>query len=58
LPSTRAIPDRDVFYVAHSIRSIEATGMSVPQPFGLSTALARNWSSLFLNRMLNVVSDP
>jgi len=22
LPSTRAIPDRDVFYVAHPIRSI------------------------------------
>jgi hypothetical protein len=58
LPSTRAIPDRDVFYVAHPIRSIEATGTSVRQPFGLSTALVRNWSSLFLNRMLNVVSDP
>jgi hypothetical protein len=24
LPSTRAIPDRDVFYVAHPIRSIQA----------------------------------
>ena len=30
----------------------------VPQAFGLSTALVRNWSSLFLNKMLNVVSDP
>jgi hypothetical protein len=30
----------------------------VPQRFGPSTALVRNWSSLFLNRMLNVVSDP
>jgi hypothetical protein len=30
----------------------------VHQPFGLSNALVRNWSSLFLNRMLNVVSDP
>ena len=25
----------------------------VPQLFGLSTALVRNWSSLFLNKMLN-----
>jgi hypothetical protein len=24
------------------------------QPFGLPTALVRNWSSLFLNRMLKV----
>jgi hypothetical protein len=30
----------------------------VPQRFGPSTALVRNWSSLFLNRMLKVVSDP
>ncbi len=29
----------------------------VPQPFGLSTALVPNWYSLFLNRMLNVVSE-
>jgi hypothetical protein len=32
------------------------------QAFGLPTALpwapVRNWSSLFLNRMLNVVTDP
>ena len=28
LPSTRAIPDRDVFYVAYAIRSVrEQTGM-------------------------------
>ena len=26
LPSTRAIPDRDVFYVAHPIRSIRGAG--------------------------------
>jgi hypothetical protein len=26
LPSTRAIPDRDVFYVAHPIRSIREQG--------------------------------
>jgi hypothetical protein len=27
LPSTRAIPDRDVFYVAHPIRSIETRSL-------------------------------
>jgi len=34
-----------------------ATETTVPQLVGLSTALVRNWSSLFLNRMLNVVSE-
>ena len=29
VPSTRAIPDRDVFYVAHPIRSVQATGTTV-----------------------------
>jgi hypothetical protein len=58
LPSTRAISQAHVFYVAHLIRSIQAIGASVPQPFSLSAALVRNWSSLLLNRMLNVVSDP
>jgi hypothetical protein len=54
LPSTRAIPDRDVCYIAHPVRSIEATGTSVRQPFGLFTALVRNWSPLFLNRILRI----
>jgi hypothetical protein len=29
LPSTRAIPDRDVFYVGHPIRSINPSGFSL-----------------------------
>jgi hypothetical protein len=33
---------------------IQAFGL----PAALPRALVRNWSSLFLNRMLNVVSDP
>jgi len=41
----------------HSIRALQFV-----QAGGLPTALpwvpVRNWSSLFLNRMLNVVSDP
>jgi len=32
--------------------------IAVPQAFGLSIVLVRNWSSLFLNSMLNMVSDP
>jgi hypothetical protein len=30
----------------------------VPQPIALSAVLVRNWSPLFLNKMLNVVSPP
>src|SRR5204863_6357375 len=48
---SRSYPRHFTFYVAHPIRSSEATGTCVPQPFGLSAALVRNWSSLFLNRM-------
>ena len=36
---------------------VQAIGTSALSRVGLSTALVRNWSSLFLNRMLNVVSD-
>ena len=31
--------------------------LGVLQPFGLSAVQVRNWSSLFLNRTLNVVSE-
>src|SRR2546427_13147258 len=31
LPSTRAIPDRDVFYVAHPVRSIAECGFRIAE---------------------------
>ncbi len=49
---SRCYPRSFAFYLGKPISSIQATGPSVSQPFGLSTALVRNWSSLFLNRML------
>jgi len=38
LPSTRAIPDRDVFYVAHPARSIQLSAF-VPMP-GIANEIA------------------
>ena len=46
---------------AHLCRSIPLAplirSLQIIQAFGLPTALVRNWSSLFLNRTLNVVSE-
>jgi hypothetical protein len=33
LPSTRATPDRDVFYVAHLIRSVQLFAADTPKAF-------------------------
>ena len=41
LPSTRAIPDRDVFYVADPVSSIPANGSLTPRSLGAN--LTREW---------------
>ena len=58
-PSLHAIRESRI---ASSPRDKLIRPLQLIQVFGLPTAppwaLVRNWSSLFLNRMLNVVSDP
>ena len=48
--------------VAHSVKRLAELRcrylFQVSEAAALPYALVRNWSSLFLNRMLNVVSDP
>ena len=43
--------------IALSLRDKLIRSLQLIQAFGLPTALVRNWSSLFLNRMLNMVSE-
>jgi len=58
---TRAVPSlRSLglpIYVAQFPLALLTYSLPLIQAFGPPTALLRNWSSLFLNRMLNVVSD-
>jgi len=48
--------------LSHHVPRISIRSLQLIQAFGPPTALpwapVRNWSSLFLNRMLNVVSEP
>ena len=52
MSSTRPLPLEAV--LISLLQLIQASGL----PTALAYAPVRNWSSLFLNRMLNVVSDP
>jgi hypothetical protein len=49
-PQTTADKQLRLVWLASVTRRFEAMGMSFPKPLGLSAAVVRNWSSLFLHR--------